>query len=652
MAQTGNFVRLPAAKPHDIVEAVERAVLKFAYTDLERDPNAPSKTPRARLQAGTQEDLQRCIVTSTPATAKVGIADDPSMRDMKMDPNGFSYPYRGRGPVWSGNSCALDTAIMVGRLVDAGSTVYDRKEPGWQSRLSKAERAFVEVTNANWDVLSNEESANLRDRFWQILEEANPAIRFRGPYNSAWAVWATVASNIAQFQFSYVEALCQCPCRGGETTNTTYQASFVAPPVYDEDQYGVNIQEFVARPFSSVQLTECRQCQGTSSQTHGLTAKVVRERRVSNLPLRMVLSLDERVQIKNHTQDFSFDYCDINGQPQRATYRWLGGIYYSHNHFRVFWTDGERGEANSGEIMHYDGMQNSGLMLGGISPHHAECRVPPQFWKGGPMPLLVYERVMNPESDVLNTAVSSLFNMVDVQIKGESILQNHVPWKAANTAQDVLKPWNPVLACDDHHVHTDRNILSNEVFSSSAKPPDPDVTIVDPPLTEATSTQALPASPRLESAQPFTTDPKAVLHCAPASLPISMPLRYMDHPAANITEAAANATFSGTDGRPTTPAPGPPQGPYFFVPSPPRSKERTPSPPLSSFPWDQWLRSRTPSPQKSPSTKSARSKSPSPKSKSSKSSSTNGSPSRVTKRKGKKREEDPEYSPRRSARGK
>lgn len=660
--QSGNFVRLPAAKPHEVVEAIERAVMKFAYADLERDPSAPSKSPRPRLQAGSQEELQRCIVTSTPATATVGVTDGPGIGGMQIDPNGFSYPYRGRGPVWRGNSCAVDTVIMVGRLLDAGSTVYDRKESGWQSRLSKAEKAFVEVANANWDVLSDDDSANLRDRFWSILAEANPAIKMGGAFNSAWTVWASVASNISQFQFSYVEALCHCPCRRAKSTNATYQASFVTPPLYEQDQYGVSIEDLVARPFASVQLSECRDCHGASSQQHGLTPTVVRERRMNNVPLRMILSLDERVNVKNHTQSFSFDYCDINGRPQKATYRWLGGIYYHENHFRVFWSDGQRGEATAGEIMMYDGQQNSGLMLGGIAPHHAECRVPPVFWREGPIPLLVYERVLNPEPDVLNTALSSLSNMADMQLRNEPILHNHVPWQSAPAAYAGLNAWEPILACDNHNVHTDCNPLSSDLFTASRQE-DPDVSIIDPPFpafpTEAPQIQQqASSSPRLESAQPFTTDPRAVLHCSPVSLPISMPLRYMDQSGPrNIVNYAAsvNADNTGTSDRLTNPPPaGPPGGAqarYFFVPSPPHSK-KTPSPPLSSFPWDQWIKSPSSSPgknaPKSPSPPRSQSKSSSKESRSG--GSANESPSRVTKRKGKKRAEDPAYSPRRSAR--
>lgn len=267
--------------------------------------------------------------------------------------------------------------------------------------------------------------------------------------------------------------------------------------------------------------------------------------------------------------------------------------------------------------------------------------------------------------------MQSVFNMVDLQLKSEPILQNHVPWQPSDSVYNGLKPWEPVLGCDNHNIHTDCNPLSSDLFSS--QPPDPDVTIIDPSPTE--TSQALPASPRLDSAQPFTTDPKAVLHCAPSSLPISMPLRYMDKPsttaaAAATTESIATNSSAG-DSRPSTPQPGgPPQGPYFFIPSPPQGKQRTPSPPLSSLPWDQWLRSPTPSPPRgkmSPRTLSRKTPSPrSVKSGSAKSSPAKSSPAksrssaklgespgRVTKRKGKKREEeDPAYSPRRSTKGK
>lgn len=578
--QTGSFIRLPNFKFHDVVEAVERAVMQFAYADLERHPSAAPRAPRPRLLAGSQEDLYKSIVSSIPAAAKVGIADGGSVHAMVFDKNGYGFPYRGRGPVWRANSCAIDAAIVVGRLLDAGSTMYDRREPGWETRLSKAERAFIDVVDANWDVLSNEDSANLRDDFWRVLEKADPAIKV-GTFNSMWSVWAAVATNIPQFQFSYVEALGHCPCRGAPTTNATFQASFVTPPVYPQDANGVTIQEVISRPFTPVQLSNCRECSN-------LTDSVTRERRLNNLPLRMVVTLDERVVIKNHTQDFSFDYCDINGQSQKATYRWLGGVYYHENHFRVLWTDSKRGEASAGEVLQYDGRQNSGLMVGGIMPHHMESRIPPLFWKDKPIPLLVYERVMNPEPDVLNTALQSMFNMVNSQMRNEPILQTHMPWKSTNTVPDTdasnSRPWDPIFPnyANRFHVAAAAYNPPQSTTTITLDDNDGDISIIDPP---GTASNPMSVSPRMDVPQAFTADPLATLNSgAPISLPISVPMTQRLN--------QANSAHLPSAQQPSTPPQASlglsPQGPYYFIPSPPQQQQQQKSP---SPPWEEWLTS-------------------------------------------------------------
>lgn len=578
--QTGSFLRLPNFKFHDVVEAIERAVMRFAYTDLERHPSATPRAPRPCLLAGSQEDLLKSIVSSTPTAAKVGIADGGSVDAMVLDKNGYGFPYRGRGPVWRANSCAVDAAIVVGRLLDAGSTNYDRRQPGWETRLSKAERAFIDVIDANWDVLSNEDSANLRDQFWRILAAENPAIRV-GALNPMWTVWAAVATNIPQFHFSYEEALAHCPCRGAAPTNATFQASFVTPPVYPEDANGVTIQEMISRPFTPVQLSDCRECSN-------LRNSVTRERRLHNLPLRMAVTLDERVVIKNHTQDFTFDYCDINGQAQKATYRWLGGVYYHENHFRVLWSDNKRGEAGAGEVLQYDGRQNSGLVIGGITPHHLDSRIPPIFWKGKPIPLLIYERVMNPEPDVLNTAMQSMFNMVDSQMKNQPILQTHMAWKSTNGIPDTdasRRPWDPIFPNYANPFHLAPTAYNPPQQESSSW----DFGTTDPP---GSATNPVPISPRMHVPQAFTTDPMATLNSgAPISLPISVPITQHLNQANRIHLPSANP--------PATPPQATvglsPQGPCVFVPSPTQQQqqqqERSPTPPLAGLPWEEWVTS-------------------------------------------------------------
>lgn len=85
------------------------------------------------------------------------------INEVSFSPTGNLFSYRGHSPILQDNSCAVDCAIVVGKLLDAGFTFYDRKQPGWTTRLSRAEKAFIDATDANWDVLSRDESTTLRD---------------------------------------------------------------------------------------------------------------------------------------------------------------------------------------------------------------------------------------------------------------------------------------------------------------------------------------------------------------------------------------------------------------------------------------------------------------------------------------------------------
>lgn len=576
--QTGSVIRLPGVQAHAVIEAVERAVMQFAYADLERHPTAAPRAPRPQLIAKSEDDLYKSIVSSVPAASRVSISDKVN-NGVSFDVDGDQYIYRGRGPVWRNNSCAVDCAIVVGRLLDAGSTVHDRKQPGWEARLSRAERAFIDATDANWDVLSRDESAALRDSLWKVLAEESPAVRV-GRFNSVWSVWAAATSNIAQFQFSYAETLNHCPCRGVQPSASQYQSSFVTPPVHPGDKDGVSIQEVVARPFVPDLLSDCRDC--------GMNGTVTRQRRITNLPLRMVVTLDERVNIRNHTRDFTFHYCDFNGVYQKAIYRWLGGIYMQNNHFRVYWTDSNRGEANANELRMYDGMANSGLIFGGISPYHSEERVPPAWYRGSTIPLLIYERVMNPEPEVLNCAMHSVCGMMNSQLADLPILQSHTPWSSTGYPIDIPgRVWNPILP-----TYGDR-------FHETTTPYKPPITIEDdttatttPTVSKTNQNQAQTTidltTPSLlrtstPTPQPFTVDPQATLTTTstpnsnnPISLPISIPItqRLNQSNSAFLPSADPNAT--GIAGMPAGTGVGmgwPSPGGFFYIPSP------SPSPP-------------------------------------------------------------------------
>ncbi|GFF90357.1 hypothetical protein CNMCM8927_001631 [Aspergillus lentulus] len=432
-------VRVPAHMARAIIEDVEKVVMKYAYLELERDASAaPQTVARPYLTALDERDISKAIVGLYHANAQVRLSLDPHDPTRTIiDPTGNDYPCRGRGPIWKNNSSTIDSLIVVGKLLDAGSTVIDRKRAGWETRFGALERAFIEATDVNWDVLSLDENSEMRDHFWEVVQEHVAGVQ-PGLLSPLWTVWSDCAGHFDQFHFTYREAVAPCQCTGQTATVQAHTKTFVAPDLHPGDMHGVSMTEVMARPFAPLLHADCTTCNAPQSVTI--------ERRFDTLPLRMVVGLDEQVSVKNHTKDITFDFCDGDGQLQKATYRWLGGIYYKDYRYRVFWTDTKRGETDHGFLKMYDSTMNAGLIIGDIPPAHRDERVPPEWWRNTSVPFLVYERVMDPEPEVFSLAYHSLLDMMKVKMEGKLVAQEHTPWTRAEPALPTQSPpWDRIL---------------------------------------------------------------------------------------------------------------------------------------------------------------------------------------------------------------
>lgn len=411
-----------------VAEAIERAVMGFAYKCLERHPSASSQVARPALTATTPQDLLKAVVGSFSATSRVALSGDV----YNFDPRGTLYQYRGRGPVYRNSSSGLDSVIVAGMLLDAGSTILDRGN-GWENLFTETERAFIEAADLNWDVYSGQTSADLRDRFWRVVEKNYREIQFGEPSN-IFALWLACTTNFAQFHFSRNTVRERCGCSNIQPGTTNSHNIFIAP---DEDSNGVTMEQLLARHFSPAQ--NCAVC--------GRACQFVS---YSRLPMRMVVAPENGERIRNHTRNVSFEYCDEDGHTRTASYRWLGGIYAQGGHYRVYWTDAQRGEHDVGAIRMYDSSVNLGLIVGGIPPAHPDDRVPAVWWQNESVPLLFYERILNPDSDVLSSARVSITQMMNIQQENKLILQQHKPWTPMDSMSpaETSQPWPRVLTDD------------------------------------------------------------------------------------------------------------------------------------------------------------------------------------------------------------
>lgn len=490
----------PQPQPHEIavplsytmkevVESVERSVLRFAYTDLERHPTATPLEPCPHITANSEEDLLKAVVGSFPAVSQLQISFDQTADAWTFGIDGQLYAYRGRGPVWRNQSGAVDCAIVVGKLLDAGSTVIDRKESEWFKRFTDAERAFIEATDLSWDVYGAEISAGLRDHLWNVLARTGEGIGV-GNFSPFWPIWSACTANFAQFKFNYLLSQGSCVCSGHGTALERCESSFVPATLSQGDVSGLTMQELVSRFFAPNDYGDCAVC--NRSQT------VPRSKRFDSLPMRMVV-LCEDPDVKNHSMDLSFTYADGEGNERIAKYRWLGGVYYRNDHYRVIWTDVERGEANNGELRFYDSATNGGLIVGGIPPAHQHDRVPGSWTGDLSIPMVVYERVLDPEQAVLGLAQRTIQEMKGMQMQGQFILDGHSPWSRAPSPKGMItQPWTRILPNYGQRFHTspmahfpgapaNRASLSPSRYTRQAHP--------SPQLTHSYLSPALPRMP-------------------------------------------------------------------------------------------------------------------------------------------------------------
>ncbi|KAL2792970.1 hypothetical protein BJX66DRAFT_306925 [Aspergillus keveii] len=160
----------------------------------------------------------------------------------------------------------------------------------------------------------------------------------------------------------------------------------------------------------------------------------------------MAVTLDPRVSIIDHTKDISFGYRPTGEVEPNTyiTYRWLGGIYHNGGGaYRVFWNDTKRGELDKGRVCQYDPTLD-GLIVSEESDVPPQGhRVPPEWWQNKSVPLLFYERVMNPSGDLLKTAMQTVQDMMYDNTLGVPTLARHDPWNTTEHTRPSRSgyPW-------------------------------------------------------------------------------------------------------------------------------------------------------------------------------------------------------------------
>lgn len=392
--------------------AIVEALMKLTYHELQRDDAAPARGMAPHLLAENPADLDTIQICMGPSAFEVKI----DLKNLNLDPSGKLCQYQGRGPVGSAASASIDTVIVVGMLTEAGCTAIDRYR-GRHEFFDDVENAYIEVTNMNWDCMDVELSRELRDSFFRKLHTNYPAFAM-GQIIPPWAAWAKLTRNFAQFQYTFQDRSHYCACEGKTCEDSPVTiGNCLLPPFLPEDRDGVTPGALVSRKLGVEHKWGCGKCNLTRGEGR------ITERTMTRLPPRLSLLTNSETRLVDHTADFTFMYRDANGVIEEAKYRWLGGIYHCNGRLRVYWTDGEPGRMDPGTIRGYDPRSEEGVIAGSI-PAAGKDRVPGD-WLQSTIPLLIYEKVIDPPKPSLLFWGAHITHMLKNSNEGRPALLGH-----------------------------------------------------------------------------------------------------------------------------------------------------------------------------------------------------------------------------------
>jgi hypothetical protein len=492
-----------------LTESVKRNLIDSAYSSLDRHEAAFPLTPKPFLNATSSKDLREAISLSLPASATIRLSWKEGTTQYAIDPQGRPARYYGKGPLWSNNSCWMDSVIVAGMLLQAGCTIADRAgQADWEQKLDTVGRGFLDALSMDWNFFDRKDSIAHRDRFRKLYTDnynrRNPLqpLTMDGNHYTR-TFWDEIAKGFHQFRYlGQVRSVCLClPNR-----SVLRQAKWVKaiePRTSADDNNATTMQTLAQRWF--FETRHCGQCKqqsrATSNVVHG------------ELPLRLVLQTNTTKPMPaGHTNDISFEYDSIETGKEiisrsKATYRWLGGVYYNPKlkHFRVFWTDDERGEPDLNIIRIYDGLLADGAIVGNLQySKEKPKKVADPDWTTEAAPLLFYERVVLPTSAAIRGAKKAIVNILDAKSKGTLGLTRSKP-RVQMKKRDIYRRSLQPFIFPDAGLRVSRLIGPNKVAV--------EVKDLAPPPTDTTSVTpkrgVLPTPPRTEPSK-ARNEPKIV----------------------------------------------------------------------------------------------------------------------------------------------
>lgn len=267
---------------------------------------------------------------------------NPPRQNYRFSDAGAFYPYRGHGPIWKNNSCALDCCIVAARLMDLGRVVADKGNQtrvDWLASLPDLEKNFQALLARPWERASKQSCISFKDAFTPHLFKAINSAKpddLVGKFLPVNMVWQLCTANMHQYSFTDSRfSVCKvCETNGKKATiGLPHILQSVAIDELNEETK----QAYGEKPTMSQLLNyyfaahsrDCRDCgnKGTREQ---------RRKVHGQLPSRLVVeptSTYREAAIGETSYRIPVLYEDLAGNSQEAVYRWLGG---SSNHRVIF----------------------------------------------------------------------------------------------------------------------------------------------------------------------------------------------------------------------------------------------------------------------------------------------------------------------------
>ncbi|KAI4219593.1 MAG: hypothetical protein L6R36_008213, partial [Xanthoria steineri] len=329
-----------------------------------------------------------------------------------LHPEGEPFPFRGQGPIWDQNSCHLDCCIVAARLLNVGFTIADRgKIPRdlWLQGLQPLQQRFLDLISADWESMNQATNIRRRHDFWDHELASLEEISKRPRFGSAVSVGDSCTSQMGQFGFDRRDRFSSCKYCGAAPSEKParhhqYLSLDMSQGQYQEHKSQAGdkpIEYWIDRELKPLNK-RCGACKSPDGRS--LSREIV-----GALPQRLVVVPGQFVQglISGATSDcVQFSYWTADGE-QKAAYRWLGGIYHRNKHFRLYWTDGEKG-APYPKVRVYDGREGCGAIIGGVPAFNDKDKVVPAWSRTAT--ILFYERI---DEAALGLAAESIRSRLD-----------------------------------------------------------------------------------------------------------------------------------------------------------------------------------------------------------------------------------------------